>query len=98
MTQQNNQFISIKNIFTEIQIVPVQPQNGLVGFASFVLDSKLYLASIGIFTRPEGGFRLLYPTKKIGTKNINIFHPIEKTFAEAIEAAVIKKFEEVHSL
>jgi DNA-binding cell septation regulator SpoVG len=88
----------MKRNISELQIVPIKPQNGLVAFASFVLDSKLYLGSIGVITRPEGGFRLLYPTKKVGTKNINIFHPIEKSFAEAIEAAVIEKFEEVRSL
>lgn len=81
---------------TEIQIVPVKPKDGLVAFASFVLDNELYLGSIAILTRPEGGYRLLYPSKKIGiSHNINFFYPISKPFAAAIEAAVIKKFEEV---
>ena len=80
---------------SEIQIVPIKPNNGLVGFASFVLNDGLYLGSIGIFTRPEGGYRLTYPTKKVGNRDINIFHPINKEFAEAIEKTVIKKFEDV---
>lgn len=80
---------------SEIQIVPIKPNNGLVGFVSFVLNDDLYLGSIGIFTRPEGGYRLTYPTKKVGNRDINIFHPINKEFAEAIEKAVIKKFEDV---
>ena len=81
---------------SEIQIVPVKPKEGLVAFASFVLDDKLYLGSIAIITRSEGGYRLLYPSKKIGiSHNINFFYPINKPFAKAIEAAVIKKFEEV---
>ena len=80
---------------SEIQIVPIKPNNGLVGFTSFVLNGCLYLGSIGIYTRPQGGYRLTYPTKAIGTRNINIFHPINKKFAEAVERAVIKKFEEV---
>jgi len=83
------------NRLSEIQIVPIKPQNGLVGFASFVLDNNLYLGSIGIFTRPEGGYRLTYPTKKVGDRNINIFHPINKDFANQIETEIIKKFEEV---
>ncbi|MFH1827030.1 MAG: hypothetical protein ABH812_01180, partial [bacterium] len=70
---------------TEIQIVPIKPINGLVGFASFVLRGDLYLSSIGIITRPEGGYRLLYPTKKVGERNINIFYPINKWFAQEIE-------------
>lgn len=80
---------------SEIQIVPIKPQDGLVAFASCVIDKKLYVSSIGIVTRPTGGYRLLYPTKKIGIKNINIYHPINKSFAETIEREVIKKFEDV---
>lgn len=85
----------MKKQLSEIQIAPIKPQNGLVAFASFVLDGNLYLGSIGIFTRPEGGYRLTYPTKKVGDRNINIFHPINKKFAEAVEKEIIKKFEEV---
>ena len=80
---------------TEIQIIPIKPQNGLIALASFVLDNSLYLSSIGIFTRPESGYRLTYPTKKVGGRNINIFHPINKQFADQIETVIIKKFEEV---
>ena len=80
---------------SEIQIIPIKPQDGLVAFASFVLDNNLYLSSIGIITRPEGGYRLVYPTKKVGIRNINIFHPINKIFAEFIEKEVIGKFEDV---
>ena len=80
---------------SEIQIIPIKPQEGLVAFVSFVLNDYLYLGSIGIFTRPEGGYRLVYPTKKVGTRNINIYHPISKNFAETIEKEVIGKFEDV---
>ncbi|MDP2637545.1 MAG: septation protein SpoVG family protein [Candidatus Levybacteria bacterium] len=80
---------------SEIQIIPIKPQNGLIGFASFVLDGNIYLGSIGIITRPEGGYRLVYPTKKVGLRNINIFHPINKEFANSIEKEVISKFEDV---
>jgi len=83
------------NQLSEIQIIPIKPQNGLVAFASFVLNKNLYLGSIGIYTRPQGGYRLTYPTKKIANRDINIFHPINKEFAEAIKKAVIKKFEDV---
>lgn len=85
----------MKPEITEIQIVPVKPVNGLVGFASFVLNNQLYLGSIGIITRLEGGYRLVYPTKKVSDRNINIFHPIDKSFAQIIEQEIIKRFEEV---
>ena len=85
----------MKPKLSEIQIIPIKPKNGLVGFASFVLDGNLYLGSIGIFTRPEGGYRLTYPTKAVVSKSMNIFYPINKTFAQKVEKAIIDQFEEV---
>jgi stage V sporulation protein G len=86
---------AMKPKISEIQIIPIKPMNGLVAFTSFVLNDWLYLGSIGIFTRLEGGYRLTYPTRKVGNRNINIFHPIDKSFAEEIEKEIIKKFEDV---
>lgn len=83
------------NRLSEIQIIPIKPQNGLVAFASFILDGNLYLGSIGIMTRPNGGYRLVYPTKKIADRNLNIFYPISRGFALAIEQEVVKQFEDV---
>lgn len=80
---------------SEIQIIPVKPQDGLVAFVSFILDESIYLGSIAVLTRPEGGYRLVYPTKKVGLRNINIFHPINKAFSQSIEKEVISKFEDV---
>jgi stage V sporulation protein G len=77
---------------SEIQIIPIKPKEGLIGFASFVLDEKYYVSSVAIYTRLDGsGYRLVYPTKKVGEKNINIFHPINREAADAIEEAVVKK-------
>lgn len=83
------------NRLSEIQIIPIKPQNGLVAFASFVLDGNLYLGSIGIMTRPQGGYRLVYPTKKVADRNLNIFYPINRETAQLIESEVVKQFEEV---
>lgn len=85
----------MKPKLSEIQIIPIKPQFGLVAFASFVLEDKLYLGSIGIITRLNGGYRLVYPTKIAGSKNLNVFHPINKAFAQQIEKEVIEKFEDV---
>ena len=83
------------NRLSEIQIIPIKPQNGLVAFASFVLDGSLYLGSIGIVTRPQGGYRLVYPTKKVAEKNLNIFYPINREFSQLVENEVVKQFEDV---
>jgi len=83
------------NRLSEIQIIPIKPQNGLVAFASLVLDGNLYLGSIGIMTRPNGGYRLVYPTKKVADRNLNVFYPISREFALAVEQEVVKQFEDV---
>ncbi|MFC1626847.1 septation protein SpoVG family protein [Patescibacteria group bacterium] len=85
----------MKPNITEIQIIPIKPQNGLVAFASFVLNKSLYLGSIGILTRPSGGYRLVYPTKKVAERKLNIFYPINKEFARLIEKEVVKEYEDV---
>jgi stage V sporulation protein G len=75
--------------------VPIKPYNGLVGFVSLVLDESVYLGSIAVYTRLTGGYRLVYPTKRAGTKEINIFYPINKLLGNEIEYLVSEKFEEV---
>lgn len=81
---------------TEIQIIPIKPNNGLIAFASIVVDDNLYLGSIGIHTRINAsGYRLTYPTKPIGGKDLNIYHPINKETSTAIEQAIVNKYKEV---
>lgn len=83
------------NTITEINIIPVKPNNGLIAFASFVLNDSWYMGSIGILTRPESGYRLVYPTKKVNERNINIFHPINAQMAREIENTIISRYEDV---
>jgi stage V sporulation protein G len=80
---------------SEIQIIPIKPNNGLVGFASFVFDNCFYFSSIGIYTRPQGGYRLTYPTRKTPNGSLQVFNPINREVANAIELAVISKYEDV---
>lgn len=84
-------------VISEVQIVPVKANNGLIGFASFVLYEAMYCGSVGIFTRPKGGYRLVYPTRKMIVKDIDVYYPISKQVGQAIEEAVVSKFEEVVS-
>ena len=77
---------------SEVQIIPVKPDGGLVGFASCVLDNQLYIGSLGIHRRLDGsGYRITYPTKKVGSKQLNYFHPITKEAGASIERAVVEK-------
>jgi len=81
---------------TEIQIIPIKPREGLVAFASVVVENSLYLGSLGIYTKLNGSdYRITYPTKKIGKKNINIYHPINKETSKVIEEAIISEAEKI---
>lgn len=80
---------------SEIQIIPVKPKDGLIAFASCVINNALYLGSIAIFTKHDGTFRLVFPTRKIGDLTINIFHPINKDAGSEIEEKIINHYEEV---
>lgn len=81
---------------TEVNITPIKPQDGLIAFASLVLDECLYLGSIGVYTRLDGtGYRITYPTKKLADKNLQIYHPINQELSKLIETEVIKKAEEL---
>lgn len=85
----------MKSPISEVQIVPIKPRDGLVGFASFVFYKSIFLGGIGIYTRPEGGYRLCYPIRKLTNKGVNIFYPINKEVGKDIENAIVNKFEEV---
>jgi len=79
----------------EVQIIPIKAQDGLVAFASLVFDD-LFIGSIGIHTRLDGnGYRLTYPTKQVGNKQLNIYHPINTQTSKTIENAIIAKYKEV---
>lgn len=81
---------------TEIQIIPIKPNSGLIAMASVVVENSLYLGSIGIHTKLNGsGYRITYPTKSLSGKNFNVFHPINRKVALDIEQAVIAKAVEV---
>ena len=87
----------MKPKISEIQFIPIRPKDGIVGFASFILDGWLYVGSIAVMTRPQGGYRLLYPTRKIADRNIDIVHPIQRDCGRQVEEKVIGKVEEVMS-
>jgi len=85
---------------SEIQIIPVKPKDGLVAFASCVINNSLYIGNIAIYTSPSKpeGFRLVYPSKTLPNgKDINCVHPINKEAGELISKAIIGKFKQIVS-
>jgi len=86
-------------VISEIQIIPVKPKDGLVAFASCVINGQLYIGNIAIYSRPDGNsFRLAYPTKTLPNgKQINCVHPISRDAGEAIRKQIVERFMEVSS-
>lgn len=85
---------------SEIQIIPVKPREGLVAFASCVINDALYIGNIAIYTSLSnaGGYRLVYPSKILPTgKQINVFHPINRDIGELLSKTIIGKFREIIS-
>ena len=83
---------------TEVDITFIKPKDGLVAFASIVLDDQLYLSGIALHSKLAGaGYRLTYPTRKVDEAQFSIFHPIRKSVGLAIEHAVLEKVKNVMS-
>lgn len=79
-------------LVSEVQITPVKPRDGLVAFASCVVDNYLYLGSLGVHKRLDGsGYRITYPAKRIGSQQLHYFHPIRKALSDEIEQAVTRQ-------
>ena len=83
---------------TEVDIAFVKPKDGLIAFASVVLDDQLYLSGIAIHSKLVGsGYRLTYPTRRIGKVQFSLFHPIRRQIGLAIEQAIIDELKNVMS-
>ena len=76
---------------SEVKIQFVRPNDGLIGFASIVLNNSLYLGSIGVYTKLSGGYRLTFPKKE----GVDVFYPINRKTSHAIEQAIYDKLKKV---
>ncbi len=83
-----------KIFVSEVKIEIVKPSNGLIGFASIVIDNTIFLASIAVYKKLNAqGYRILYHTKD----KFAIYHPITKEASNLIEEAIFNKLEDVMS-
>lgn len=81
---------------SKIKITKVAPENGLVGFASCVIDDSLFLGNIAIFTRlgETDRMRLVFPIKEKGTRKIPVFNPLTAELYYLLEQAIADKYKE----
>jgi len=83
-------------LVSEVQIFPVKPRDGLVAFASFIINRQLYIGNIGVHTRPCGGYRLVFPGKTLPNgKVIQCLHPITCEAGAIFLRAITHKFEAI---
>lgn len=84
--------MSLKMKISEIHIEFIKPRDGLIGFASFVINEDIYISSVAIHKKLNGdGYRLTYPSKG----NFTICHPINRNASQEIEAAIFSKLKNV---
>ncbi len=80
---------------SDIEIVPVKPRSGLVGFCSFVLNDSIYIGDVAIHTclNNSEDYRLVYPQRTLmNGKKVNCVHPVNRKVGEAIQKAVAAKY------
>lgn len=77
---------------TEVQIEFIKPNNGMIGFASIVIEGSIFLSSIAIHKKLSAeGYRITYPSKG----QFQIFYPISKEVSRQIEEAIFEKLNDV---
>ena len=81
---------------TEIQITPIRPREGLLAFCNFIINGSFFVGDVGIHSRFDGTYRLVYPSKTLlNGVTINVFHPINSEVGVEIEKQVQKAYEEL---
>lgn len=68
------------------------PNQGMLGFASILIDNALEISSLGIYSRLDGaGVRLTFPAKKLGNGQYKYF--VKPTGTET-EQEIVKAVEQ----
>ena len=83
----------MKHKITEVTIEYIKPQGPLVAFASLVIDLDLYVSGVAICEKKDGtGYRVIFPTRQVGSRNLKIVKPINRDMYTQLEQAVVTKY------
>lgn len=79
---------------SEIIFYPITPTaKGLVCYISFTYKNSLRIQDCGIYTRPTGGYRILYPIKYLANgKTVSSVYPISKEVGSKIEDFLLLEY------
>ncbi len=81
---------------SDVTISIVTPRDGLIAFASIVLECGFYVGGIAVHEKLDGtGYRLTYPTRKAASQTFNICHPITREASKVIERAIFQELKNV---
>lgn len=81
---------------SDVTISIVTPRDGLIAFASIVLEGGFYVGGIAVHEKLDGtGYRLTYPTRKAASQTFNICHPITREASKVIERAIFQELKNV---
>lgn len=87
---------------SELIFYPITPTpKGLVCYISFTYNNSIRIQDCAIVTRPQGGYRILYPVKTLANgKSISSVYPISKEVGNEIEDFLLleyNKFLKIHN-
>jgi DNA-binding cell septation regulator SpoVG len=82
---------------TEVKLRFVEDgRDGLIGWASCLLNGTVVLNNIGVRRGREGGLFLTYPNKVSATgTRLTLFHPVSSDAAAILESAIVGKVREL---
>ncbi len=84
-------------VISEIAVEPIANQNGLIGFANFVINDAFKVQNVGIYTcqSSDTKIRLTFPVKEYKGLRIDIVKPINQASYEAVVAAVASAYRDL---
>lgn len=82
---------------TEVTFLPLGPnEKGFLGLASCIIDGKLKISGIGVYSALSGGYRLLYPVCQYPYgQTVTAVHPIDQETGRLITEAISNKIKDI---
>ena len=80
---------------SEVQIFVIRQTDTLLGFGNLTIDNFIRISGLGIHTTKEGGLRVVFPGKSVGSGFVYYVQPINEEAKKQIEKAFEEKAKEI---
>ncbi|MFH1309068.1 MAG: septation protein SpoVG family protein [Candidatus Omnitrophota bacterium] len=86
-----------EKLITNVEIIPIKPKQGHLGFVNIIFDNALALNGIALHSNlSNGNYRLVYPDKILANgKVVQVFHPINRVVANRLNDVIFEKYEQL---